>query len=152
MPGRALRIILPRTQKAVQVAAPELPASVLPKGLKVLLVEDNDQVREFAADLLRDLRCQVVPVEGGQQALDLALMDDFDLVFSDVVMPGISGLELAKTLAAERPGLPVLLATGYSAELVGDQSRRFKVVAKPYDARMLAGAIATVLEEPRQIA
>jgi CheY-like chemotaxis protein len=104
-------------------------------------------VRDFAADLLRDLHCRVTPAADGKQAIELALANDFDLIFSDVVMPGVSGLQLAKLIAKERPNLPVLLATGYSAELIGDQSHRFKVVAKPYDVGTLAAAIAALLEE-----
>ena len=145
--GTTLRIILPRTEKAVHRAPPEERLSPLPKGLKVLLVEDNMQVREFAADLLRDLHCEVVEAADGSEALDKVRAGSFDLVFSDVVMPGLSGLQLADKLGEDQPELPVLLATGYSQELQSDQSRRFAVVAKPYDATMLARAMAAVLEE-----
>ena len=145
--GTTLRIILPRTEKALYTAPPEERLSPLPKGLKVLLVEDNMQVREFAADLLRDLHCEVVEAADGSEALDKVRAGDFDLVFSDVVMPGLSGLQLADKLCEDQPGLPVLLATGYSQELQSDQTRRFAVVAKPYDATMLARAMAAVLEE-----
>jgi PAS domain S-box-containing protein len=150
--GTAVKIILPRTGKAVQAPAAEAVQTALRKGLRVLLVEDNQQVREFAANLLGDLQCLVVPVDNGEKALELALAGDFDLVFSDVVMPGINGLQLAKRLEAERPGLPVLLASGYSAELLGDQSRHYKVVAKPYDAKALAAAIASQVSETQQAA
>ena len=147
--GTALKIILPRTDKPVHVAAPKQRSSPLPKGLKVLLVEDNAQVRDFACDLLRDLHCEVEDAEDGEQALGKARAEDFDLLFSDVVMPGMSGIELAEKIQEERPGLPVLLATGYSAELVGDHSGRFTVVTKPYDGTTLAGAISSALEEHR---
>ena len=147
--GTALKIILPRTDKPVHVAVPSQRSSQLPKGLKVLLVEDNSQVRDFASALLRDLQCEVDDAEDGEQAIGKALAGDFDLLFSDVVMPGMGGIELAERVEAERPALPVLLATGYSAELLGDNAGRFSVVSKPYDATTLANAIATVLEEHR---
>jgi PAS domain S-box-containing protein len=147
--GTTVKIILPRTDKAVHVPAPKERPGPLPKGLKVLLVEDNEQVRDFACDLLRDLRCEVEDAENGEQALGKARRQDFDLLFSDVVMPGMSGIELADKIQEERPGLPVLLATGYSAELVGDHSGRFAVVTKPYDATTLAGAISSALEAHR---
>jgi PAS domain S-box-containing protein len=147
--GTALRIILPRSDKRVQAPPPDQRPSRLPEGLKVLLVEDNAPVRAFAAQLLRDLRCEVIEAADGDEGLDKALAADLDLVFSDVVMPGRSGLQLAHVLAEQRPGLPVLLATGYSDELRGDRSGRFAVVAKPYDSTMLAGAIAEVLDERR---
>ena len=145
--GTTLKIILPGTAKALHMAPPEQPQSAVPEGLKVLLVEDNLQVREFAAELLRDLHCEVVEAADGTEALDKARAGDFDIVFSDVVMPGLSGLQLAHKLDEERPGLPILLATGYSQELQDDQSRQFAVVSKPYDATMLAAAMAALLEE-----
>jgi CheY-like chemotaxis protein len=60
-------------------------------------------------------------------------------------MPGLSGLQLAHKLEAERPSLPILLATGYSEELREDPGA-FAVVSKPYDATSLAAAIGTLLE------
>ena len=147
--GTIVRIILPRSDKTVAGAAPEQLPTRLPKGLKVLLVEDNAQVRDFAGHLLRDLRCEVADAADGEQALAMIEAADYDLVFSDVVMPGISGLQLAKKIEAERPGLPVLLATGYSAELVGSKPGQYEVVAKPYDATTLSIAIARALEMER---
>ena len=148
--GTTVKIILPRSDKPVEAAKPARQAGTLPTGLKVLLVEDNEQVREFAAELLRDLHCEVVAVEDGTKALDQARSGDFDLVFSDVVMPGLSGVQLAERLEGEQPGLPVLLATGYSKELHGERARRYAVVAKPYDATSLAAAVAAAMTERRE--
>ena len=148
--GTALKIILPRTSRKIAAApAAEGQHDPLLKGTKVLLVEDNEQVRDFAAQLLRDLHCVVETAADGNEALEKVRVGEFDLVFTDVVMPGLSGLQLARKLEEERPDLPVLLATGYSRELVGDGEPRFKVVAKPYDATMLADAIASVLAAHR---
>ena len=144
--GTDVRIILPRTDKPLERDAPSGPRAHLPEGLRVLLVEDNAQVRDFAAELLRDLKCEVVACENGDDALAKALEHAFDLVFSDVVMPGLSGLQLAQRIEAERPDLPVLLATGYSDELLGERSRHLAVVAKPYDVTTLAGAIAAAID------
>ena len=77
-------------------------------------------MRDFAAELLEDLHCEVDHGEGGRRSAGSCLRaEPFDLVFSDVVMPGMGGVELAGQVEAERPGMPVLLATGYSAELLG---------------------------------
>ena len=148
--GTTLKIILPRTDKPVEAAKQDKKAGRLPDGLKVLLVEDNEQVRDFAAELLRDLHCEVEAVEDGTAALKVARSRDFDLVFTDVVMPGLSGVQLAEQLGVEMPDLLVLLATGYSKELHGERAQRFTVVAKPYDATSLAAAIAAALEDRRE--
>ena len=121
----------------------------MPRGLKVLLVEDNPQVRDFAAELLEDLRCEVTTAEEGAEAIGLLRSQQFDLVFSDVVMPGMGGLELAQQMEAERPDMPVLLATGYSDELLSSDAKNFTVVSKPYDATILGKAISSILQRQR---
>ena len=150
--GTTLKILLPRTPKALAAVKVDKQPDSVPTGLRVLLVEDNAQVREFAAELLGDLSCVVETADNGSEGLDKALAGDWDLVFSDVVMPGLTGIQMAQAIREQRPDLPVLLATGFSDELLGENSRRFHVVRKPYDVAMLADAIATALGAGRQAA
>ncbi|HET9335686.1 MAG TPA: PAS domain S-box protein [Sphingomicrobium sp.] len=146
--GTTLRILLPRTGKRLSEERRKEGAPQLPNGLRVLLVEDNLQVRDFAADLLEDLHCEVVTANNAAEAL-VALAGEFDLVFTDVVMPGMSGLELAERLAELRPELPILLATGFSENLAGGGGEDLTVVSKPYDASSLARGIATATAAKR---
>ena len=139
--GTKLRIILPRTAKSMSEERRQESVAELPVGLKVLVVEDNVQVRDFAAELLEDLQCDVVTANDAAEALVALRNHDFDIVFSDVVMPGMSGLELAERLAELRPELPVLLATGYSENVAKGGAVRFAVVSKPYDAGSLSRGI-----------
>jgi len=143
--GTTLTITLPRTDKPLDHGKKAEEAVDLPDGLKVLLVEDNSNVRDFAAELLVDLNCEVVTAENGTKALELATSQEFDLVFSDVVMPAMTGLELAKQIAVKRPKLPVLLATGFSEHLAGIGRANFTVVAKPYDVTSLSRAISELM-------
>ena len=140
--GTKLRIMLPRTAKTMSEERRQESVAKLPVGLRVLVVEDNVQVRDFAAELLEDLRCDVVTANDAAEALVALRNHDFDIVFSDVVMPGMSGLELAERLAELRPELPVLLATGYSENIARGGVCRFAVVSKPYDAGSLSRGIA----------
>jgi PAS domain S-box-containing protein len=142
--GTTVAILLPATGKALSVAPAESVCAELPAGLSVLLVEDNAQVRRFAEDLLRDLGCEVVAAESGEEALERLANEPIDLLFSDVVMPGMSGVELARAARQLKPGLPVLLATGYSAEVVAS-TPEFEVLPKPYRPQDLAQAISRVL-------
>jgi CheY-like chemotaxis protein len=101
-------------------------------------------VRDFAEGLLVDLGCEVVPAESGEEALRLLEGKAVDLVLSDVVMPGMSGVELARRMQDSHPDVPVLLATGYSDEIV-KRGSEFEVLAKPFGAVDLSKAMAAVL-------
>ena len=147
--GTTLRILLPRTNKPLKEAGEQECIPKLPHGLRVLLVEDNLQVRDFAAELLEDLQAEVVTAINAAEALVALAGRPFDLVFTDVVMPEMSGIELADRLAELRPELPVLLATGFSESLVGNPHHN-SVVSKPYDAGSLARAIAELLGQDQR--
>lgn len=70
-----------------------------------------------------------------------------DVIFTDVVMPGLSGVELADRLRQSRPDLPIVLATGYSADVVASTASGYQIVRKPYDAYAVSTALATVLAQ-----
>jgi PAS domain S-box-containing protein len=144
--GTAIRIYLPATEKVPGRAA-EAPAARAPRrDLCVLLVEDNDHVREFAEHLLDELGYRVLSAACAEDALEVLDKQPVDLLFSDVVMPGLSGVELAR-LARERfPSLPVLLASGYSEEIVGAAGAEFEIVRKPYDVELLERSVGAALE------
>jgi signal transduction histidine kinase len=112
---------------------------------RILLVEDNEEVGEFAESLLGELGHKVVRVRSGEAALEAALDSPYDAVFTDVVMPGMSGLELADQLAELRPHLPVILTTGYSDEIARSGAGGRPVILKPYRLETLAAAIDAVL-------
>ncbi|HEX8640340.1 MAG TPA: PAS domain S-box protein [Allosphingosinicella sp.] len=146
--GTTVRILLPRTDKQPAPAAASEPAEAPKPGLKVLLVEDNPHVLAFAEHLLADLHYEVVAAESGERAL--ALIEEgkpFDLLLADVVMPGISGVELARLVRERRPNVPVVLATGYSDEILSGAGDAFEVLRKPYDPQSLGGAIAAAIKD-----
>jgi PAS domain S-box-containing protein len=144
--GTTIRLLLPRSHKAPAAARAAEVAAEAPVGLRVLLVEDNDHVREFATALLEDLHHQVLPAEGGDEALGILEKEEVDLLFSDVVMPGMSGIDLARAARETHPGLPVLLASGYSEAVIEGAAAAFEFLTKPYDATMLAAAIASAMQ------
>ncbi len=144
--GTTINMILPLTDKEVAAASEGESMSSLPDGLCVLLVEDNPQVREFAEGLLADLGCEVVAAENGDEALERIASNGIDFVLTDVVMPGMSGVELARRIRQKHPGMPVLLATGYSDEIV-KRGSEFAVLAKPFGAADLSKAMTALLDE-----
>ena len=119
------------------------------RGYRVLVVEDNDDVGRFSTELLEDLGYTVRRVANAAAALALLEADEFsaDLVFSDVIMPGMNGVELAGIIRDRYPGLPVVLTSGYSNVLAENAHRGFELIQKPYSvevlSRILRKAIST---------
>ena len=88
--------------------------------------------------------------ESGEEALGVLKDDGIDLVLTDVVMPGISGVELARQIRENHPQVPVLLATGYSDELL-KRGSEFAVLGKPFGAADLSKAMTAVLGGNRAV-
>jgi CheY-like chemotaxis protein len=121
---------------------------------RVLLVEDNEGVGKFAAGLLKELGQADTRVGDGQAALK-ALNNDaegFDLVFTDVVMPGINGLELAQLIQQQRPGLQIVLTSGYSHVIAEQGAQGFPLVRKPYSIDGLLAILASGRDESQSSA
>jgi len=114
---------------------------------RILLVEDNEEVGAFAEDLLVELGHSVRRARSGEEAIEIARDETFDAVFTDVVMPGMSGLDLAERLAEQRPRLPVILTTGYSDEIAKSGAGGRAIILKPYRLETLAAAIDQALKD-----
>jgi CheY-like chemotaxis protein len=146
--GAAFTLYLPRSEPAAEAdqTAPAERASGpdTSAGERALVVEDNEEVGRFCVTLLRDLGYRPSWARNAGEALDRLNLDaaGYDLIFSDVVMPGMSGIELAESVRRRWPALPVLLTSGYSAVLADEGSRGFPLLAKPYSAQDLQQALA----------
>jgi CheY-like chemotaxis protein len=145
--GTTIKLVLPRTERALAFAVSSCLAPKIPEGLNLLLVENNDQVREFADHLLKEMNCRVVSVADAREALAALEKGDVDVLFSDVVMPEMSGVKLARVARQRYPDLPVLLATGYSEEVSDDAATEFEVIRKPYGADRLGAKLSAVVGE-----
>ena len=119
------------------------------RGYRVLVVEDNDQVGQFSTELLEDLGYSVKRVANANAALAILAEDEFatDLVFSDVIMPGMNGLELAGIIRERFPGLPVVLTSGYSDVLAANAHHGFELIQKPYSVESLSRILRKAISE-----
>ncbi|MFU2489566.1 PAS domain-containing protein [Thauera sp. WH-1] len=125
------------------------------RGEQVLLVEDDELVREHVASLLDDLGYRVLTARHGPDALArLAEHPDVDLMFTDVVMPGgMNGRELADAVRRERPTMPVLFTSGYTQnalECEGRLEAGFELLSKPFRRRDLALKLRALLDRARE--
>jgi PAS domain S-box-containing protein len=115
------------------------------RGSRVLVVEDNVEVGRFSTQLLQDLGYETTWAANADEALKLiAEVEDFDAVFSDVVMPGLSGIELGHEIRRRYPGLPVVLTSGYSHVLAEEGRHGFELLHKPYAAEELSKVLRRV--------
>jgi len=144
--GTTVRILLPRSEKMLADAHASDAVPMSRPGLRVLLVEDNPHVLAFARHLLEDLNYEVLAADCGERALELlGEGKEVDLLLADVVMPGLSGIDLADAVRKLKPNLPVVLATGYSDEILRGSGADFEVLRKPYDTESLDKAIVGAL-------
>lgn len=123
-------------------------------GQRILVVEDNVGVGQFATQILTDLGYRTTWASTAEEALAKLDRDgtEFDLVFSDVVMPGMGGVALARELQKRLPHLPVVLTSGYSHVLAQESDHGFELLHKPYSAEQLGRILHRVFGVRAQIA
>ncbi|MHB2211119.1 PAS domain-containing protein [Methylobacterium sp. CM6257] len=141
--GTTFTLYLPQVEapsEAADAGRDDRRETELQRGLCILVVEDNLGVGRFCTQILEDLGHAPVWTKSAEEALvELGRTPNrFDVVFSDVVMPGMGGFALARQLEVSRPDLPVVLTSGYSHVLAKDDAHGFALVRKPYSAEQLA--------------
>jgi len=140
--------------KAAEDAAAASEPAARGRGYRVLVVEDNDDVGQFSTELLEDLGYTVRRADNADTALAILAEDEFaaDLVFSDVIMPGMNGVELAGIIRERYPGLPVVLTSGYSNVLAENAHRGFELIQKPYSVESLSRILRKAITEKLSVA
>ena len=138
--GTTFTLYLPRAEASRAAAPAENGGECVDGRGRVLVVEDNPEVGEFAAHLLEDLGYEVEFVANAEDGIRLLEANGgaFDVVFSDVVMPGMGGVELGRRLRERWPELPVVLTSGYSHVLAEDARHGFPLLHKPYSVEALS--------------
>jgi signal transduction histidine kinase/ActR/RegA family two-component response regulator len=145
--GTSIRIFLPRSQLAhetdrnpgqEQAVGPDLQA-------RILLVDDDDAVRQVTADMLSELHYEVVEVGSAGAAFDVLDSQKIDLLLLDFAMPGMSGAEVARRVRARLPKLPIVFVTGHADLALLEGVSKSHTVGKPFDIRELAEIVADAL-------
>lgn len=151
--GTAVHVYLPCAPLAEappherQVASAKGSAPGARDGELVMVVEDEDRVRSFSVEALRDLGYRVEAARNGPQALELIDAGVRpDLLFTDMVMPDMTGRELAVIARERLPGLKVLFTSGYTRESIDAPEPGLAVLPKPFDLRRLAEQVRAALD------
>jgi two-component system, cell cycle response regulator CpdR len=116
---------------------------------KILLAEDDPAVREFVRRALVHSGHDVTAVDDGLAAIEVLSADQFDMLITDIVMPGMDGIALALKASKDRPAMPILMMTGYAAERQRAHNLEaliHKVIAKPFSLRDICNAVAEILK------
>ena len=144
--GTTVRIYLPRSRGPVSVAAPEAAPALPVMHARVLVVEDDEQVRETVSAALRTAGFDIHTAASGDEAMQrIDSGERFDAVLSDIVMPGsLSGVELARRLRLQHPGIGVVLVTGYSDHAVDVPG--VQALAKPYEVHEVVSALKLAVQ------
>jgi CheY-like chemotaxis protein len=143
--GTTVTLLLRRTDKMQAEAALEhdIEAAGLTRPLRILIVEDNAQVADIALALLREQGHRAMHCASAPEALQVLRRDShFDVIFSDLVMPGgMDGLDFSRIVRERWPGIPILLATGYSESVELAAKDGFPILKKPYQPGELYRAL-----------
>jgi PAS domain S-box-containing protein len=149
--GTVFRLLLPPSDAPPQnIRGPERPTAVVGGNERILLVEDDPTVLALTLDVLTGLGYAVLTATNAAEATAVLESDaQIDLLFTDVVMPGgVSGIGLARAAQQLRPGLKVLLTSGFVGESQAMQDNEFPLLDKPYDTPVMADLLRTLLDRP----
>ncbi len=154
--GTTFRVVLPRMAGSPETQPRD---SLLQESLKgsetILVVEDQEEVRQFAVEVLRSFGYRVLEAGNGGDAVSVAErhFGPIHLLLSDVVMPGLSGQELADRLKGLRPSIAVLLMSGYPGDTGarGEGTEELAYLPKPFTPEILAARVREVLGPPRPL-
>jgi signal transduction histidine kinase/CheY-like chemotaxis protein len=150
--GTRVTVLLPLVAEAGAPAQGSAARAEMPRGSEVvLLVEDEDAVRDVVRRVLERLGYRVLEASSGARALALArgFQGRIDLLLTDVIMPEMNGAQLAATLTAERADMKVLYASGYAADVLGPMgmaSRDLELIRKPFTPGELAARVRKVID------
>jgi signal transduction histidine kinase/DNA-binding response OmpR family regulator len=150
--GTGFELLLPAaTGQAAEVQPEPPPEAVVGGSERILLVEDDATVLALTLDVLTGLGYEVQTATNAAEALEILHGGaPVDLLFSDVVMPGgVSGVSLARTARELRPGLRVLLTSGFVGETQVKEGAEFPLLDKPYETPAMAAIIRKLLDDPQ---
>ena len=149
--GTTVKLYLPReVDMQAEASRPQLEIAADGGSETILVVEDHDGLREYSTSVLRELGYQVLEAPEGGQALELLkTRQDVQLLFTDVVLPGLNGRQLADQALRVRPDLKVLFTTGYTRNAIvhnGRLDQGVDLISKPFTFAALASKVRQVLD------
>jgi len=154
--GTSFKIYLPRVDETQVQSSGSKPVAELPAGTEtILLTEDEQDVREIAREFLESGGYKVIEARNGKEAIELAAKhgDSIDLLVTDMVMPGMTGQELAVRLQQDCPGLAVVFMSGYSEHAATEMANAdpsVRLMTKPFNRSAILRAVGEILQSRKE--
>jgi two-component system cell cycle response regulator CpdR len=118
----------------------------MPASLKILYVEDNALVREVTTELLAQDQRQIVACDDAEEALKVFREVSFDIVITDVSLPVMSGIDLARNLLRVKPHLPIIIASGYALDFgLENWGANVRAIIKPFEGAEIEALISDLV-------
>ena len=149
--GTTFEVLFPRIES--ETISDDRKIDTPPRGSeRILFIDDEESLLDLAKRMLEKLGYRVVVTQSPMEALEIFKdqPDKFDLVISDITMPGLTGVELAEQLIAIRPEIPIILCTGYNEHVSEKKINSFGIkefLMKPLEIKVLAKTIRRALEK-----
>jgi two-component system cell cycle response regulator CpdR len=113
--------------------------------IQILYVEDNELVREVTSELLAQDQRQIVALATAEEALDVFKTGNFDVVITDISLPAMSGLDLARNILSLNPRVPIIIASGYAlTSVVQNLGPNVRTIVKPFEAEEIDSLITNL--------
>ena len=151
--GTTFHIDLPMADEQ-PASARKLEMTSSTASRSILVIDDEEFVRETLAEMLADLNHKVQTADGGREALAKIARHHFDVVFTDLAMPEMDGWETARAIRGQRPNLPVVLVTGYGASArppSNEEDLVAAVIGKPFDFNQVTATLAGVCNRASEV-
>lgn len=147
--GTVMRLLLPLSEEEIFAETPQVfTGNIRPADFRVLVVDDEEKILRILESSIKEAGFQVFTAANGRAAIDWIEQYEgkIDLLISDVMMPEVSGIQLAQHLLELFPQLPIIFVTGYSSQIIDDHPvlRNFPIIHKPFSPRAV---VATAIEE-----
>ncbi len=151
--GTSITVYLPKIKNRSSINSEKKPINIpAGKGEHILIIDDDHMLLKMTDQMLRKIGYRVTAKHSSREALDTFMKDpdSFDIIFTDQVMPEMTGAQLAKKILAVRPEIPIIIATGFSEKIDPESARALgirKFIQKPFTRTILAETIREVIEE-----
>jgi GAF domain-containing protein/CheY-like chemotaxis protein len=145
--GTSFHLAFTSSDQAAEAMAPPASPAVWPAPLRCLIVDDEEEVAEVVGDILTSAGHRAVVVSSGQAAVERMGAERFDVVFTDLAMPGMTGWQVARAVKERAPGVPVVMMSGFGVEVAPAELRANGVdlvLSKPLQIRDVLSAIGTI--------